>query len=382
MIPSTDSTPFPDPFTKSSPIRPIVPVSGPPGADSVPIVLPKPTRPTPARSPAAPQSPAPDPPAPDPPAPDPPAPDSPAEATIDPVEPTRQSDVAPPVAPVPTPMPTPAPPVEHADERARVNIWDVPFDALTMGQAVNAIERLIDRNVPSYVITANLNYVMLHTRQPDVAAITRDADLVLADGQPIVWRSRLSQTRLPCRVAGSELIYELAQRARDRGWPIYLLGGEPGVAQDAATGLATRYPGLQIAGVESPPFRKLSEQEAARQHERIRHSGAKLLLVAFGQPKGERWIHANFRSLGVPVSIQLGASFDFIAGTAKRAPRPFRNYGLEWLHRAMSDPKRLLPRYFSNGCFMIGALVDDWRRQVTRWGMGDWAPIDGERRVR
>ena len=127
---------------------------------------------------------------------------------------------------------------------------------------------------------------------------------------------------------------------------------------------------MRIAGVESPPYRPLSSDEQAQQDERIRQSGAQLLLVAFGQPKGELWIHENYKRLGVPVSIQLGASFDFIAGTATRAPSLFQRTGMEWFYRMMTDPRRLIPRYASNAWFLAKSLVRDWRDTVNGWGMG------------
>ncbi len=256
---------------------------------------------------------------------------------------------------------------------ARSEVWEVPFDHVTLEQAVEKISQLIARGVPSYVITANLNYVMLHHRDDQMPPITRDAALILADGQPIVWRSRISNHPLPERVAGSEMIYSLAKQAADEGWSIYFLGGMPGVAATCAERLVHQYPGLKIAGIESPPFRDLNDQEQADQDARIRDSGAKLLLVAFGQPKGEQWIHQNYQRLGVPVSIQLGASFDFIAGTATRAPIAFQKTGMEWAYRMLSDPRRLVPRYWANATFLAGAMIQDWKRTVTKWGMGDWA---------
>ncbi len=266
--------------------------------------------------------------------------------------------------------------------RDRVTIWDVPFDRVTLEQAVERIAGLVARRVPSYVITANLNYAMLHHRQPDMRPITAAASLILADGQPIVWRSRLTNNPLSERVAGSEMIYRLAETARDRGFRIYFLGGEPGVANRCASKLVQLYPGLQIAGIESPPFRKLSNDEQTHQDARIRDAKTDILLVAFGQPKGERWIYENYRRLGVPVSIQLGASFDFIAGTARRAPEIWQKIGMEWAYRMLSDPKRLAPRYLSNATFLIGALVEDWKRQVTHWGMGQWTtPSQGSQRA-
>ncbi|GAA4452945.1 WecB/TagA/CpsF family glycosyltransferase [Novipirellula rosea] len=267
-------------------------------------------------------------------------------------------------------LPQPTPPLP---DRIRSEVWDVPFDHLTLAEAVDRIECLVQRRIPSYVITANLNYCMLHHRDPEMGTITDDADMILADGQPIVLRSRLSKEPLPERVAGSEMIYHLAERCSDNGWGIYFLGGEEGVAQQCAKKLQAMYPGLKISGVESPPFRPLSESEQREQDLRIKKSGAAILLVAFGQPKGEKWIHANYKRLGIPVSIQLGASFDFIAGTAKRAPIVWQKIGMEWAYRMCSDPKRLVPRYAQNATFLLGALIEDWKRLVTSWGMGDWS---------
>ena len=252
----------------------------------------------------------------------------------------------------------------------RRTIWHVPFDCVSLAQAVDHIELLVRRRVPSYVITANLNYVMLQDQLEDVAQITKDAALILADGKPIVWRSKIGKTQLPERVAGSDMIYDLACRAGQKNWRIYFLGGEPGVAEACAHQLHRDFPGMRIAGIESPPFRRLSAEEQLEQDERIRSSRADILLVAFGQPKGERWIHENYQRLGVPVSIQLGASFDFVAGTATRAPMFWQVLGFEWLYRLMSDPNRLIPRYAANGRFLAKAIVEDWVETVDSWGMG------------
>ncbi|MGI9473780.1 MAG: WecB/TagA/CpsF family glycosyltransferase [Rubripirellula sp.] len=257
-------------------------------------------------------------------------------------------------------------------ELGRSRVWGVPFDHVTLSEARQRIGEMIRFAQPGYVITANLNYVMLHADRPEMQKVTEDADLILADGQPIVWRSRLSKQALPERVAGSELIYELADLSSQNGWGIYFLGGKPGVAATCAERLSEQYPGLVVAGVESPPFRPLSAEEQQQQDERIQCSGAKILLVAFGQPKGEQWIHQHYQRLGIPVSIQLGASFDFVAGTAKRAPAVWQRLGLEWAYRMLSDPRRLVPRYACNAAFLMRALIEDWKRVVTGWGMGEW----------
>lgn len=287
--------------------------------------------------------------------------------------PVTGTGAAPPAVSVPV-VTTPAASTASPAMSRRCKVWGVPFDCVTLSESLDRIGELVSAGKPSYVITANLNYVMLHWERPEMHAVTRDAAMIVADGQPIVWRSRLGGTKLPDRVAGSEMIFELAERAADNSWRIYFLGGEPGVAQACADRLQTRYGGLQVAGVESPPFRSLTPEEQAEQDERIRSACTDILLVAFGQPKGEKWIHQNYQRLGVPVSIQLGASFDFIAGTARRAPEIWQRFGMEWLYRMASDPKRLVPRYIANAAFLVQALVTDWCNKVRSWGMWDSTP--------
>lgn len=235
-------------------------------------------------------------------------------------------------------------------------VWGIPFSRVTTGETVDWIERRIERGDPGYLITANLNYVMLADRMPELANVTSDAAGILADGMPIVWRSKLARNtanQLPERVAGSELIYRIAERGGQRRWRFFFLGAAPGVAQAAADRLAATYPGLKIAGVEAPPFRPLSDDEEEALVDRILTARADCLLVAFGQPKGELWIHKHYRRLGVPVCIQLGATFDFVAGTARRAPRFFQRTGTEWAFRMLHDPRRLVPRYADNAAWLL-----------------------------
>jgi N-acetylglucosaminyldiphosphoundecaprenol N-acetyl-beta-D-mannosaminyltransferase len=245
----------------------------------------------------------------------------------------------------------------------RVRIWGLPLARLSSAQTVDLVERLIRRGRPSFFITANLHYAMLSDRDPQLARVTRQAAFLLADGMPMVWYSRLIGHALPERVAGADLIYALCQRAAERGQRVFLLGGAPGVAQAAAANLCRRWPNLQIVGAEAPPFRPLSAQEQADLVQRIRRRHADLLLVAFGQPKGELWLAENYQALGVPVSVQVGATLDFVAGRIRRAPRWLQGLGLEWMFRAVQEPRRLGPRYFADLLFLAKAML----RGVWRW---------------
>jgi N-acetylglucosaminyldiphosphoundecaprenol N-acetyl-beta-D-mannosaminyltransferase len=217
---------------------------------------------------------------------------------------------------------------------------------------VGAVDRLIAAGRPSFFITANLHYAMLTHERPELAELNGRAAFLLADGAPLVWASRRGGSGLPERVAGSDLIYDLAERAAEAGHRLFLLGGPPGVAEEAARRLEARYPGLVIAGTACPPFRDLGPAEHRELVERIRGARADVLMVAFGQPKGELWIDRHLGELGVPVCVQVGASLDFVAGRVSRAPAWMQRSGLEWVYRMALEPGRLAPRYLRNALFL------------------------------
>lgn len=250
------------------------------------------------------------------------------------------------------PAPAPSPATAAAPLPPPVRVWGVPFAPLTLAQTVDAVDALIARGEPSYFITANLHYVMLTHENPDLVAINDGAAFILADGAPIVKAARALATPLPERVAGSDLIFLLCERAARRGHRVFLLGAPPGVAEEAAAALTARYPGLTIAGVACPPFRALSEDEHEALLAEIRDTRPDLLFVAFGQPKGERWIAENLARAGVPVAVQVGASLEFAAGRFARAPRWMQRGGVEWVFRMLQEPRRLTSRYAANAAFL------------------------------
>jgi len=238
-------------------------------------------------------------------------------------------------------------------------VWGVPFAPVTRGEAADLVDSLIEQRIPSYFITANTHYAMLTKDNPDLDEINRKAAFILADGAPVVWSSRLSGDPLPERVAGSDLIFDLCERSATKGYRIFLLGGEVGVGEKAAARLVDRYPGLRIVGVEAPPFREPTPDEHSRLIQQIRDSKADILFIAFGQPKGERWMYRNYQSTGVPVSVQVGASLDFAAGRVKRAPLWIQRIGMEWAYRLWLEPGRLFSRYAKNAWFIVQMTLRD-----------------------
>lgn len=241
-------------------------------------------------------------------------------------------------------------------ENEAVWVWGLPLVPDTFEQALDRIDRHIQDRTPSFFITANLNYAMLTDCDERLKRLNEQAAFVLADGMPLVWWSRLGPRPLPERVAGSDLIYGICERAAKKGHRVYLLGAGPGVAEEAAANLIRRFPELVIVGVECPPFRPLTDEEQGMQFERIRTAQPDILFVAFGQPKGEYWIAENLQRLGVPVSVQVGATLDFVAGRVKRSPKWMQKTGLEWIYRMAQEPRRLTRRYLDNVLFLVKAV--------------------------
>lgn len=260
--------------------------------------------------------------------------------------------------------PTPAP---AAAPWPRIELWGLPLAALRRSETVEAIVELVRAGRPSYVITANSHYAMLSARDPRTREVNARAALVVADGTPLIWGARLAGASppLPERVAGSDLIFDLCERAAREGFRVFLLGAAPGVADEAARRLVERYPGLVVAGTESPPFRPLEPEEHAALIDRVRAARADLLFTAFDQPRGERWLFENAEALGVPVCVQSGAAIDFAAGRFRRAPRWVQVIGMEWAYRTWQEPRRLLPRYAANARFLASAVGTDLLRTLT-----------------
>jgi N-acetylglucosaminyldiphosphoundecaprenol N-acetyl-beta-D-mannosaminyltransferase len=249
-------------------------------------------------------------------------------------------------------------------EECPVVVWGLPLVPDTFDQALDRIDRLIAARRPSFFVTANLNYAMLSDRDERLKRLNERAAFMLADGMPLVWWSRLGPRPLPERVAGSDLIYGMCERAAAKGHRIYLLGAAPGVAAEAAVALARRYPALQVVGHECPPFRSLTAEEQEAQIARIHVARPDILFLAFGQPKGEMWILENLDRAGIPVTVQVGASLDFVAGRVRRSPKWMRNTGLEWAYRLAQEPRRLAKRYLDNALFLIrAAFAARFRRE-------------------
>jgi N-acetylglucosaminyldiphosphoundecaprenol N-acetyl-beta-D-mannosaminyltransferase len=240
---------------------------------------------------------------------------------------------------------------QGAGERRRSRLFGLEFEDLTQPGLVERIAAAIAAREPCWIVTVNVNFLCLAHRDPGFREVVARAEIRTADGMPIVWMSRLRSRPLSGRVTGSDLLVPLAARAAQERWRLFLGGGAPGVADRATAELRRRAPGVEIVGTASPSFadaNELVDPEAnASLLTAIRAAAPHIILVAFGAPKQERWIDHHRRSgaLDVPVAIGVGGSFDFLVGEQTRAPDWMRRGGLEWIHRAVTQPARLGPRY-------------------------------------
>ncbi len=237
-----------------------------------------------------------------------------------------------------------------------VVLFGVPFHNVSYEEAINWIVARIHSGKPAMVATANVDFVMQAWKDPELHKILLEADLVLADGAPVVGLSALFGPKLSQRVTGSDLTPLLAKACEKEQFKVFLLGGRPGVAQKSAAVLTQKNPLLEIAGTLSPPMLPLSEMNTQEIVDQVTNAHPDLLLVALGAPKQEKFIRRNLELWRVPVAIGIGGTLDFLAGVQWRAPRLVQKMALEWLWRLSTNPKRLLQRYFQNALFLSGAV--------------------------
>lgn len=207
-------------------------------------------------------------------------------------------------------------------------------------------EKVADRN-PAHIVSLNVDQVVKIENNREFAKIVEDAELVITDGTPLIWISRLFKKPILQKIDGPRLGEESVKYAAKKGYKVFLLGAKEGVAAKAAMKLKEKYPGLIIAGTYSPPYGfEKNKEEIRKINIMLRKSMTDILIVGLSAPKQEIFVYRNKSEYQIPVSISLGAAIDFYAGNIKRAPEWMNKCGLEWLYRFFKEPKRLFKRYF------------------------------------
>ena len=241
-----------------------------------------------------------------------------------------------------------------------LDLLGLPVHPVSMQQAVMLVEQAIEsgacgRGAPPFRhLALNAAKVVSAADDPRLARVVRAADIVTADGVGVLLLARRLGLRLPERVTGIDLMDALSARAAMAGWPVFLLGGRPGVPEGAATALRRRYRDLRIVGTEHGYF---AEDAIASVADRVAASGARLLFVGMNTPAkeyfGDRW----GERAGVDFVMGVGGAFDVLCGQRRRAPLWVQGLGLEWAWRWAQEPVRLAPRYGRDGLRFVFRLL-------------------------
>lgn len=245
-----------------------------------------------------------------------------------------------------------------------VAVLGLPLNSLTTNEIVEAMDQLILSGGSHQICPVNVDVWLNSLDDPHLQRIMAGCSLVVPDGMPLVWASKLLGCPLAERITGVDLVPRLAELSARKGYGIFLLGGKPGVAERTAELLERSYPGANIVGTYAPAEGNLVLMDHTEILDRIRAAHPDILLVAFGNPKQEKWIWMHRKRLGVPLAMGVGGSFDILVGDTRRAPRWIQQCGLEWAMRMVQEPSRLAPRYARDfwGLFrrLPMALVADW----------------------
>ena len=230
------------------------------------------------------------------------------------------------------------------EKQALLNTY---INNLTMSETIDEIEQMIESGKRSYVVAINVDVVMKIENDSYLKKVVDGADMVLVDGMPLVWISKMQGKTLKAKISGSDLVPLLFEEAAKKNYTVFIIGGKDGIAVQAKRRLERSMPGIRIVGTYAPPlgFEK-DDDELNKINEMISNVKPDLLIACFGCPKQEKWIYENINKYNAKVSICAGATVDFLAGNVKRAPHWMSEHGLEWFYRFLQEPKRMFKRYF------------------------------------
>lgn len=243
------------------------------------------------------------------------------------------------------------------DNPHRVNILGVGISAINMGMALELLDDWIAHQESRYICITPVHSVMDCQRDPELRRIQNASGMTTPDGMPLVWLSRLCGYDYVDRVYGPDLILASCERSVEKGYRHFFYGGAEGVPEQLAANLQGRFPGLQVAGDYSPPFRPLTAGEDEEIMQMINQSTPDIVWVGLGSPKQERWIASHVDRLTAPVLIGVGAAFDFHTGRKPQAPHWMQRSGLEWLFRLLTEPRRLWKRYLINNPLFVMLIL-------------------------
>jgi N-acetylglucosaminyldiphosphoundecaprenol N-acetyl-beta-D-mannosaminyltransferase len=242
-------------------------------------------------------------------------------------------------------------------ESGSYRVLGVRVNAVQIPDVISRMEHWIaHRRKCHYIAVTDMHSLMQAQQSASFKQILRDADLVVPDGFPLIWLGRRKGFALRRRVYGPELMEQFCQVTSAKSYRHFFYGGASGVAADLASRFVERFPGLQVTGMFSPPFRPLNPEEDREVVAAINASCADVVWIGLGAPKQERWMFEHRHLLKAPVLVGVGAAFDFHTGRVAQAPPWIRNHGFEWLFRLACEPRRLWRRYLVYGAQFVSLV--------------------------
>lgn len=240
----------------------------------------------------------------------------------------------------------------------RIKLLNIEVDNLTMSETIEKIDELIQSNKNSYIVTPNVDHIVKLETDEEFKKVYKDASLILTDGMPLVWISKLKKMPIKEKISGSDLFPKVCELAAQKDYKVFLLGAAPGVADQAASNLKKKFSGLQVVGTYSPSFGFENNPKEINKIIRIINDvKPDILAIGLGAPKQEKFIYNYKEKLNVPISLAIGASIDFEAGNIKRAPKWMQNIGLEWFYRLLKEPKRMFKRYLVDDLKILKLII-------------------------
>lgn len=234
----------------------------------------------------------------------------------------------------------------------KVKILGIPFDNVTKQEASDIAFNYVAAGKQAVVVTPNAEILQLCFENEAFKSILIGSEIILPDGEGVLWAAKKLGTPLLEKVAGVEFGEDIIQRAAKSGKTLFILGGKPGVAEKAAEKLSKRFPTLRIAGTANGYFAR-DGKENMHVIDKINKSGADILFVCLGAPAQELWVHKNRGSLSPLLIACLGGSIDIYAENGRRAPKIFIKLHAEWLYRLLCEPRRIgrmmrLPKFMKS----------------------------------
>lgn len=251
----------------------------------------------------------------------------------------------------------PSPKELNATIPERVVLFGVPIDNLTLDETVDRIEQLVRCGPTHQHVVVNVDKIVKLQRDSTLREAILGCDLINADGQPIVWASRILKSPLKARVTGVDLFEALIERCAARGFRPFLLGARQEVVERVAELLKTRHTQLQLAGFRNGYWSPSEEPSVVA---KVKMARPDILFVAMSSPRKELFLRKWKPELQVPLVMGVGGTFDVVAGKVKRAPRWVQWCGLEWLYRLLQEPRRLWRRYLVEDMAFFRLLALEW----------------------